>query len=220
MSLLTKIHKKLYPDSLTRIDEIPVVTLGGKGRFEEALGTARLFFEETEAQIKTICILDRDYATDEEIEKYYDRATASNLKLHVWKKKEIENYIVTPEIIFAASKLPISEKENLFKLLDSKLDELKDEVVDQIAERMHQLDKSKSFKTVSQQARSYVAKKWNELSEKMSLVNGKDLVKSVASLLKEKYNINLRKRDLLDAITVDNVSSEIIDVLRLLTENV
>lgn len=216
LSILSKIHRKLYPDSNVRIDDIPVVPLGGKGRFEEALGTARLFREETNSQIKVVCLLDHDYSTDEEIEKYQTRAKESNLELHIWRKKEIENYIVTPEIVFAASKLPIERKQMLFDELDKELESFKEIVIDQYASNILQLDKSQSITTVNPRAREIVSDKWNALSDKMSLINGKDLIKTVSKVLREKFDVNCRMSDYISAITKDNISSEVLEVLSLL----
>ena len=55
---------------------------------------------------KTICILDRDYHFDEEIAELYRKAEENHLNLHVWEKKEIENYILTPQSIFRLIEQP------------------------------------------------------------------------------------------------------------------
>ena len=55
MTLLNKIYNKLYPQSRGRLKNIPTLQLGGKARFEETFGAARLLKDETESQIQTIC---------------------------------------------------------------------------------------------------------------------------------------------------------------------
>lgn len=218
LSLLSKIYSRVFPNSETRIDDIPFVVLGGKGRFEESLGTARLFREETNSQIQTICLLDHDYSTDEEIKTYCKKAEESGLILHIWKKKEIENYIVSPEIVFKASNLPNEEKERLMEHIADTVESFKQDVIDQYSDRLLKLDRSKSVATTNKEAREIVETKWNSLSNKMSLVNGKELIRAIIKLLKEQYNIDCKKSDFIAAITADNISQEVIDVLNLLAQ--
>lgn len=66
---LLRLQAIVDPSYHTPIDHIPSVSLGGWARFNEALGAARLFHEETNGEIQTYCILDRDYHTAEEIQE-------------------------------------------------------------------------------------------------------------------------------------------------------
>ena len=218
MTLLTKIHNKLYPKERGKLKTIPTISLGGKARFEETFGAAKLLHAETDDQIQVICLLDRDYSFDEEIEQYQSKAKDSGLTLHIWSKKEIENYIVTPEIIFKASKLPSSEKPEFLLGLDSVAQTFYDNVFDSYAQKHSEINRGKEAKNHNEAARTYLQSKWRTLNEKMSLICGKDLKKAVFAFLQEKYKISLRESDLINAITKDNVDQEMIHVLSLLTQ--
>ena len=216
VSLLSKIHKQLFPNSNINLNSIPIVTLGGKGRFEEALGAARLFFEETNSEIQTICLLDHDYSTDEEIAKFNSRAEESHLNLHIWKKKEIENYIVTPQIVFSASKLPESKQDELYRELELSVEKYKDSITDQYGKKFFELNKNgRDVTTIMPMAREYVNSKWNTLEEKMALINGKQLITEVIDVLREKFGVVCRKNDFISAMNVHNTSSELLDVLKM-----
>ena len=206
----------MFPNSNINLNSIPIVTLGGKGRFEEALGTARLFFEETNAEIQTICLLDHDYSTDEEIAKFSSRAEESHLNLHIWKKKEIENYIVTPQIVFSASKLPESKREELYLELEQVVEKYKDSITDQYGKKFFELNKNgRDLTTVMPLAREYVNSKWTTLEDKMALVNGKQLITEVIDILRGKFGVTRRKNDFIAVMNIDNTSSELLDVLKI-----
>ena len=216
ISLLSKIYKQLFPNSNVNLNSIPIVTLGGKGRFEEALGTARLFFEETNADIQTICLLDHDYSTDEEITKFSSRAEESHLNLHIWKKKEVENYIVTPQIIFSASKLPESKREELYRELEQSVEKYKDSITDQYGKKFFELNKNgRDVTTIMPLAREYVNSKWTTLEDKMALVNGKQLITEVIDILRKKFGVVCRKNNFISAMNVYNTSPELLDVLKM-----
>lgn len=220
LGLLSRIYRRIYPNKPFDFDSLPVIKLGGKGRFEESLGTAKLFFDETKGQIQTICILDRDYSPDEEVEKYNGRAKASHLDLHIWKKKEIENYLATPSIVFDACHLPETERKRVYKVLDRVADGFLEEVRDEFSQKLSELYRGsgQSISTLNRMAREIVKAKWTNLEEKMSLINGKMLIKMIREAVKQEFNIIVGRNDLLNAITLENVSPELVDVLTLITK--
>lgn len=218
MILLNKIYNKLYPKDRGRLKNIPTISLGGKARFEETFGAARLLSSETDSEIQAICLLDRDYSFDEEIEKCMQKAEGSDLILHIWNKKEIENYIVTPSIIFKASKLPESKREELYAGLSSVAQGFYDDLLDSYAQKHSELNRGQELKTHNEAARKYLQSKWVSLEQKMAMISGKDLKKAVFAFLTEKYGISLRVNDLINAMTHENVDSEMIEVLSLFTK--
>lgn len=216
LNLLSKIYKNIYPKSETSLLNLPCVSLGGKGNIDEAFGTARLFFDETDGQVKTVCILDRDYSLPDEVEEYERKAKEKHLELHIWKKKEIESYIVTPKIVFCASGLSEQDRDLLYEALDECVEAFKLQVTDLYASRIKEVDKTKSLPTCNQKAREYVDSKWTDLESKMSLVNGKELITAVLGMIKKRFGIELRKADLIRSINCDTASQELLDVLALL----
>ena len=54
--------------------------------------------------IQCICLLDSDYFPKDMIEEKNDEASANHLNLHIWNRKEIENYLLESEVLFRLSK--------------------------------------------------------------------------------------------------------------------
>ena len=50
-------------------------------------------------EISAYCILDSDYHTPKEVEARQKDAEGKNVRLHIWLRKEIENYLVLPGTI-------------------------------------------------------------------------------------------------------------------------
>ena len=92
LKLLSKFHELLYPDSNISLEQLPTVSLGGWSRFDEALGAARLFYDQTNGEFKTICILDRDYHFDEA--RLVTKEMAESLALDLVDKGLVTNQIV------------------------------------------------------------------------------------------------------------------------------
>lgn len=166
IKILSKFQNIVHPENSLSLDQFPTVELGGWSRFNEALGAARLFFEETKGEIKTYCILDRDYHSDTEIAELYRKAGENHLNLHVWKRKEIENYILTPQSVFKLTGLDSSQFDEFLTCLYNKLDVLREEVLSGIMDRMATQDKSKTPSYFLKAAEEILNLKWNTMEGK------------------------------------------------------
>lgn len=211
---LSKFQKILCPESTVAIDQLPSVELGGWSRFNEALGAARLFFEETKGEIETYCILDRDYHTDEEIEALYRRAKESHLNLHVWERKEIENYILTPKVICKVANVNLDKYEEfceaLFGMLDSLYEETLSGIMDQLASR----DKSKTPSLFYREAVNILEPKWSTLDGRLAVANGKKLISAINDWIRNNYNRNCSRTKLLNSLTPNDLPQEVQDLIK------
>lgn len=107
-------------------------------RLDEAFGASKLFYEETKDDVKCICILDRDYFPSKKIEEQIQKANESYLRLHIWHKKEKENYLFVPTALFRISKLKGDKFTEFCSSLDKLLDEFKFTTISQISTQIHQ----------------------------------------------------------------------------------
>lgn len=216
IKILSKFYEILYPDNEFSLEMIPWISLGGWSRFNEALGTSKLFYEETSNMIKTICILDHDYHLDTEINELFKKAEESKLILHVWGRKEIENYILVPEVIFKVTGLDKQYYSEFYNELNSKLDIFKVDVVDHYAKQFSETNRGKDPITCNREAREFVENKWNTVEEKFALVNGKEAIKLINRWIKEKYNITCSRNKIISKFTVDDVPNDMKKVIELI----
>lgn len=211
---LTKFQSILSPENHLSLDQLPTVELGGWSRFDEALGAARLFYEETKGGIETYCILDRDYHTEEEIKKIYDRANESHLKLHVWERKEIENYILEPKAIFRVANLGTDMFDDFANELFELVDSLRTETLGGIMDQLAFLDKSKTPSCFFKEAETILNKKWNTLEGRLAMANGKKLISVINEWIRSKYKKSCSRSKLINALMPDNIAQEVKDLIR------
>lgn len=210
IKLLDKFYEILYPDSDKTMVQLPTVELGGWSRFSEALGAARLFYEQTHGEIQTFCILDRDYHSDEEIQKLMTRAEASHLNLHVWEKKELENYIITPRSVFRLTNQPIEMYDDFCKRLFNELDQLKQELLGKILDQVAKNENNKGKNPSSNLgiATKILESKWKTLDMRLSICNGKELVSFINSWLKKQYHCASSRTKLLSVLEAEDICPE------------
>lgn len=218
---LNKFYQVLYPNSTFSLETLPCIPLGGWSRFDEALGTARLFYEETMGNVKTVCILDRDYHLDEEISNMREKATCSNLELFVWNKKEIENYLLLPQVIYRIISDKIGDYIIFKEKLDQLVDDLKDDVIDNFSSQIYiNSNRKKEVSTCNKEARSLVNSRWSNLEWKLSCVNGKVALSKINGWLQQEYKRSCSINKIFSLLKEEDISSDIKDVINTLICNI
>jgi hypothetical protein len=143
VKILSKLQAILNIHSQQPIDTLPCISLGGASKLNEAFDASKLFHAETQEHISCYCILDRDYFTDEYIDNNMKSAKEVHLNLHVWKKKEIENYLLIPRAIFRIVDKPESEYEIFLEKLNELIDRQKEETILKFADKLQTQDGKK-----------------------------------------------------------------------------
>ena len=209
LKILSKFYEILYPTSSESLDQLPTVELGGWSRFDEALGAARLFYEETGGEIETFCILDRDYHSQAEVDILMLRAEESHLQLHIWKRKEIENYILSPQSIFKLTDQPQEKYSQFREELFCELEILHDQTLGGFLDQYYYEFRDKNPSTNLSLAKSELDKRWGTLEDRLAVCNGKDLISLVNSWIRQRYHKSSSRARLLKALSPDDIPDEI-----------
>ncbi len=82
LELLAKMHATLYPQSSDPLRNVPHVSMGGWGGWQQVIGSRMTLKNAIDESIATFCLLDRDYHVEQEVS---DRAAVGshNLSLSV-----------------------------------------------------------------------------------------------------------------------------------------
>ena len=151
ISLLKAAQDVLFPTSLQPVDTVPSMSIGGWGGWAYALGSAMLLKNAMNETITAYCILDSDYHTEDEIRERYVQATDRSVSLHIWSRKEIENYLLIPSLILRAIRAglparvsPPTEEEVLVALTEAAA-RFRDEIVDGFATEIISRDRKLSL---------------------------------------------------------------------------
>lgn len=217
LKILTRLKEKLDIQEQQPLDTLPCIPLGGFSKLNEAFGASKLFHEETDGAIVCHCILDRDYFSAKFIESQMLAAQDAHLYLHVWEKKEIENYLLIPEAIFRIIDKPYAEYEDFRAKLEALIDGQKDDVVLQFANQLQIQDsKRKDLGSYVKSAREYVEQSWGTLEQKLSIIGGKYALSLINSWIKSNYHKHCSQATILSVIKAEDISSEMVEVIRAL----
>lgn len=193
-----------------------MIELHGFANLSEAFGTSNLFFQETKGQIESICILDRDYYPDEVLIDKYNKAEENHLILHIWKKKELENYLLVPRALFRITKQTEGDYNKFLEKLNVLLEGEKDCIMDQLAQHILEVDRGKAMATCYAEAREVMKTRWITIEDKLSMVSGKSIIKKIDEWMKREYHVNCSKALIINSIYPDEINKELIDVFELI----
>ncbi|MEO1482295.1 MAG: AAA family ATPase [Myxococcota bacterium] len=217
LALLGPIYSTLFPDDLDGIGSLPSFPIGGWSGWPYAVGSSMFAEAALGTDVDVYCILDRDYHLDAEIEERQAQAIRKGIRLKVWARKEVENYLLVPEAIHRLISANIGPDALELSEVESRLLELADDFRAKIEESfvtaIHLADRKQSAGTAARKARKYVDDRWGELSQRLQLVPGKQMVSSISKWSQETFGVSISSRALAHTLTRSEVCEELLNVL-------
>lgn len=215
--ILRHFHNTLFPKTERPLDALPIVSIGGWGGWNYAIGSSLLLQNAGGEDILSYCIFDADYRSAQQIDNRYVEAAQKNVNLHVWSKKELENYVLVPRAIYrylvergGTNKITVKEIENqLIRIADY----LKDDTFDSIASEYHAINKGKELSSINKVARETIENHWKTTEGKLSLISGKKALGLLSEWTKERVGISLGAEKIAKCVKVSEIDPEIKDVL-------
>jgi hypothetical protein len=216
MQILRRFYDLVFPESLDSLAIVPNFPIGGWGGWNYAVGSSMLLRNVGGEEISAYCVLDSDYHTPTEIEARQKDAQAKNVRLHVWQRKEIENYLIAPaaiqRIISQSCPAPptVDEiKRKLVEIAESK----KHEVYDNYLESFHVGDKAKGTQTANQRARAYLDPIWAGEFGGLHRVSGKAVLSALSDWSKSVHGVSFGVATILSNLRREDLAEEVEAVL-------
>jgi ABC-type cobalamin/Fe3+-siderophores transport system ATPase subunit len=216
--LLKRLHNVLFPTSKIALDTVPNMPIGGWGGWSYAVGSSMLLRNSVGQEVITYCVLDSDYHTDGEIRERLEDAAIRGVELHVWRRKEIENYLFAPEAILRAAqglepRIRDVRGERIVELIDRVAEELRTDIIELIAEHSHQRNRGVGIRTHMQRARESVAERWDSFEGRVSVLPGKRALSRLWDLMRIEFGISLSAGAVASAMRQDEIAEEVRGVL-------
>ena len=216
IKILSKLYEIAYPENDNIFQSLPVIEIHGFTNLSETFGASNLFYQETGGQIQSVCILDRDYYPDEILKDKQEKAKENHLILHIWNKKEIENYLLVPNALFRITGQPEDCLDVFMGKLDGLLEEEKDSITDQLAQHIFEADRSKSMSTCNAEARVVMKSRWITIEDKLSLVSGKYMIRRINEWMRKEYQVNCSRTEIINNLLPSEINEEIMDVFEII----
>jgi hypothetical protein len=217
IQFLKHFQNLIFPDTKYPFDALPNMPIGGWSGWPYAIGSAMLLTNAFDERIITYCILDSDYYAPDTIQNRYEESEKKNVNLHIWKRKEIENYLIKPAVIERAISRNSKKRTPSVSEIDSAIDgitaSLKDQTIDCFSQEFHNGERSKGIASANKKARNLIDNSWATISERLCVVSGKETISKLSSWATENYGVSLGANTLLYEIQLSELEQEIIDTV-------
>ncbi len=219
LAFLKTFHAILYPNAETPLDAIPNLSIGGWGGWAHAIGSGMALKNAIGDMLTTYCIFDSDYHSSAEKDDRYCQANERNIQLHIWTRKEIENYLLDPAVIARVIKRriktggPTAEAVHEF-LLDA-CDAERDTVLDGIATSQ---DRKLGVGGANKVARDQLKARWEH--GRLNLVGGKAILSRLSVWALERYKCNIGAMVIAKAFRQNEIPQEMCAVIASIEEGV
>ncbi len=222
LKFLKIVQDCLFPTSQTPFDILPNLSIGGWSGWHYAVGSNMAMRNSIGESLRTYCIFDTDYHTSAEISERYEDAKKRSVELHIWTRKEIENYALVPETISRAvsenSKASFPSPQEVADKLIQFADELEDECIDAFATEHFYENRKRGVSGGNMAARSRVKEARNADGSLVNLVSGKKLVSKLSGWTQKDFGVQLNSTRLFRTMRPDEVPDELKAVVTRLEE--
>jgi ABC-type cobalamin/Fe3+-siderophores transport system ATPase subunit len=176
LKILSRLATTLKLARLQRERGIAVIPLGGFDRWEHIEPFQWLMAEFFEDAASVHVILDRDYRVEDSIERVRRQLRKAGVSPHIWRRKEIENYLLSGTAI---ARLSGASEEWVKEALAECAESLEDDVYAQVqAEYTRYYRKSgRDETTIQREAKQRADSIWRDPGRRLHVCSGKDLVR-------------------------------------------
>jgi predicted ATP-dependent endonuclease of OLD family len=212
IDILKRLQNTLFPQSDDPFDSIPNFDIGGWGGWKYARGSSMLLKETVDTDVKIYCIFDSDYHTVEEIASRKEDARKIGVNIHIWQKKEIENYLIIPTAILRILKAECKNAIHLTvadieTVISDKAKLMEDELIDKLADGIQNLLHGQKVSS----ARKIAKTKIDTLENR---VCGKDLISTISKWAQESFKVSLSPIKLAANLQTSEIDIELKSIIQ------
>ncbi len=224
MDFLKRFQNTLFRDSHTPIDTIPHKSVGGWTGWERARGLSILLRDAATSTIRPYCILDSDYHTPDSIQKRLVTAKIEGIQLHIWTRKEIENYLLVPSAIrrLIEKSNPRNGQAPTEKDIESKLHDIAEglrlDALSLMASEFFEEDRKLGFSGANKLAMERLEKVWKTFDGKLAVISGKEAVHRLAGWANKQFGVSLNAVNLAKELTQSELAEEVRNILTAIEE--
>lgn len=212
-NFLSSVQNILFPNTQFPFGIIPNFPIEGWGGWNNAVGSRMLLTNSGGNKIITYCILDPDYHAAKDIQSKYAEARSRNVQLHIWSRKEIENYFIIPDAIYryisSNSKKRSPSVDDIGNQVLLICNSLKTDVDDYIATSLKEKNGSWSVGRVNKMARAIRNDAFSTIEGILSIVPGKEVLTELSNWSFSNFGVRFHPNQIAQELTNNEIHPEV-----------
>jgi hypothetical protein len=229
--LLRRFAQKLGAIHFANDLDTIVLQAGGFGQWRRVKDVAWTFGEVLKLEVSIFALFDRDYRSDEEIERFLSQMQEDNFKCFVLKRKEIENYALARNNLIRVitmrqeQRIPQSRwlsGKQISRLINAVSGRLRSETYSQIVghriKYFQQIRSGIDSSAVTKEATIKFEKDWADIDRRLSIIGGKEFIAQLSATLQKTKGFSITVNMLIDGLLRDEVSQDLMSIIRTLDD--
>ena len=219
IKLLSESHNSLFPESKEGLATFPNMSIGGWGGWNYAVGSSMLLRNAGGESIVVYCILDSDYHTETECTKRKQEAEALGVQLHIWERKEIENYCLIPSAVHRVIASKVARRtvppttDEIEEQMEEIIANLKNDVLDALSTEIHAQARALGSGGANKKARHLLDQRWATFEGRLSIVSGKEVISRLSQWSQDQFSVSLNAALIARCMTPSEIPSEMVEVI-------
>jgi hypothetical protein len=218
IKIISRLARTLKLSRLQRERGIAVIPLGGYDRWEYVEPFKWLMAEFFQDSATVHVMLDRDFRVEDAIERVRKRLRKAGIVPHIWRRNEIENYLLNRS---ALSRLSGASEDWVEQALSECADSLEEEVYAQI-QAEYTLFYRKSGRdqgSIYKDAKRRADKLWKDPQRRLSVCGGKDLLRLLNARLQSAGHDPVGIQALAGSLRPSEIPDEVKSILEQIEED-
>lgn len=229
-NFLKKVAIKLGNDQFAQENGFSVIPLDGFSNWERLLHIDWLFENAFGEKVKCFVMLDRDYYSDSYIDDVSNNLSGKGVKVHVWSKKELENYLINFKLLFRIfsnkyhdlyrdKEIPISFEDFESEMV-SLFEPFKNYVQGQIISKNieYRSDRGEDPSVITTRTLEKFEANWNAIEYRKKVIPGKDYFSRMNQWLSSEYKLALSPGYIRNSLLKSEIDREIVSAINDFTE--
>lgn len=221
LDILKRVHRVLFPASHKPLDAIPNKSIGGWGGWEYCVRICPPDMKNGAGyDVARYCILDSDYFPAALIQERLKHASRQRIELHVWARKELENYLLNPQAVkrVIAKRLTRTiaapdERDVADEMLRIAMS-LRDTALDATAHELNVANRAGGVAAANRSARQRIETAFATPAGALGIVSGKTVLAELSAWSQVGYGVSFGAGTIADELRPDEVPDEMVGVLR------
>lgn len=183
------------------------------------------------ADISIGAVYDHDYWCNEQIHETEEALREELVFAHIHKRKEIENYLLIPAVVYRAFAKAIEERkkragidieinESIDVILDNITMQLKADTQGQYVSKYLEYGKGsgKDTGTLSTEAIKRFEERWATFETRMEIVPGKSVLRNLRGYVNNKWSVSLTDVRIIDEFRPAEIPNDLVELLKTIEE--
>lgn len=215
VKLLKKVSKRLNLSQITNEYTLAVVPINGYTNWGKAEAFGWFLQEFLGNSIKVMILLDRDYRSESQAQEVVDKFSAVRVQAHVWKKKELESYLILPEVISKLSKCP---ELTVRELISAKVAKMKNGIFSRLLADRQEVERTtgKSIATITEDLLKEFELNWENEEYRLAHCPPKELISQLNYELQKMGHKAVSFDAIAASTTAGQIDEEMIEVLQMI----